>query len=366
MKIVFSFLIAFMVLAAATAEACTTVQAGIFANGTHGFVVKAKVSVADINNMTFDRVVVTVYWEKSLPITLGAVNSPFGIAPSGAVGTEGIYYYQKFVGCPGGTICWPVNSVEDLFTVDVSGAGPAIFGLFNPADPCVHGRWRFVAGGEDLTNTVTPFFATPTDEIPLPVSLTSFAGYPDQSGRGVRLEWKTLSEVNNYGFTVQRKTDADGSFVDLANAFIAGKGTTVEPQLYSYIDHSLTKPGIYGYRLKQQDLDGTMHYSSGVVVNVATTAIMDNAPVQIQLLQNYPNPFNPSTQVKFSVDATTHASLKIYNALGEDVATLFDGVAEAGQYYVTTFSGQGLPSGVYFCELTTGTKSDLKRMMLLR
>ena len=95
MRIVVSLFAAFLILAGATADACTTVQAGIFANGTHGFVVKAKVSVADINNALFNRIVVTVYWESSLPVSLGATSSAFGIVPVGAVGTEGIFNFQK-------------------------------------------------------------------------------------------------------------------------------------------------------------------------------------------------------------------------------------------------------------------------------
>ena len=170
----------------------------------------------------------------------------------------------------------------------------------------------------------------------------------------------------NYRFTVQRKGKSDADFVNLKDAFVAGKGTTVEPQTYSYVDKSLAKAGKYSYRLKQQDLDGTVHYTQSLLVTIGVTGVMETAPRVFQLHQNYPNPFNPSTQIKFSVENTTLATVKVYNILGEEVATLFDGSAEAGRYYVATFDATGLASGVYFYRLTTKEKTDVRRMLLLR
>jgi hypothetical protein len=232
--------------------------------------------------------------------------------------------------------------------------------------------WDFLGGLATVVNlnnadaTLAGNHHSTLDNLPLPVTLVSFTGSASASKGGVVLEWKTASEVNNYGYTVQRKANDEASFADLNAAFIAGKGTTVEPQEYSYVDKSLTKAGSYSYRLKQQDLDGTIHYSQSLIVNVTVTDVAEVAPKVFQLLQNYPNPFNPSTQVKFSVETTERAVVKVYNMIGAEVATLFDGTAEAGRYYVTPFNATGLASGIYFYRLTTAQKTDVRKMLLVK
>jgi hypothetical protein len=204
------------------------------------------------------------------------------------------------------------------------------------------------------------------DNTPLPVTLVSFSGAVNANQGGVVLTWKTASEVNNYGYTVQRQSSSEAGFSDLDGAFVAGKGTTTEAQSYTYTDMSLPSAGTYTYRLKQTDLDGTVHYSQSVVVAVTLTDVAEVAPREFQLTQNYPNPFNPSTKVKFSVESSQHAIVKVYNMLGEEVATLFDGVAEAGHYYVATFDASRLASGVYIYRIKTDSKTDVKKMLLVK
>lgn len=91
-----------------------------------------------------------------------------------------------------------------------------------------------------------------------------------------------------------------------------------------------------------------------------------SAPKVFALAQNYPNPFNPETQIKFTVASTGNATLRVYNLIGQEVATLFNGVAEAGQYYNVKLNGSNLTSGVYFYKLESSGKSDLKKFMLLK
>jgi hypothetical protein len=201
---------------------------------------------------------------------------------------------------------------------------------------------------------------------PLPVTLVSFTGNASAGVGGVVLEWKTASEVNNYGYTVQRKREGEDAFADLEGSFVAGHNTTAEPQSYSYVDRTVATAGSYTYRLKQQDLDGTVHYSQSVIVNVMVTDVAEVAPRVFQLMQNYPNPFNPATQLKFSVETTGRAVMKVYNMLGEEVATLFDGTAEAGRYYVATFNATGLATGIYLYRLTTDRKTDVRKMLLVK
>lgn len=211
-----------------------------------------------------------------------------------------------------------------------------------------------------VTHTFVGSYASP-----LPVQLSGLRASVLTEMQGVMLTWNTLSEVNNYGFTVQRRSEGEGVFVDLAGAFIAGHGTTVEPQSYSYTDGT-ARAGRYEYRLRQQDMDGTAHYSGSVQVTVTLTDVAETAPKVFQLHQNYPNPFNPMTQIRFSVETSSHATLKVYNTTGQEVATLYDGPAQAGQYYTVTLDGHSLASGVYMYRLVSGTNTDIKRLVLVK
>ena len=90
------------------------------------------------------------------------------------------------------------------------------------------------------------------------------------------------------------------------------------------------------------------------------------APKVFTLSQNYPNPFNPSTNFKFTVAKTGRAVLKVYNILGAEVSTLFEGNAEAGKYYTVTFNASKLASGVYFTRLESDSKAVTKKIVLLK
>ena len=111
------------------------------------------------------------------------------------------------------------------------------------------------------------------------------------------------------------------------------------------------------------------------IVNETATDIAETGsvlPTEFTLEQNFPNPFNPSTTIKFSIPAAygnsslpLNASLKIYNALGENVAILFNRLKSPGNYSVV-FNAGNLASGIYFYNLTVGSKSVVRKMLLLR
>ncbi len=198
----------------------------------------------------------------------------------------------------------------------------------------------------------------------LPITLSSFTGHVIQNGGAIQLDWTTISEVNNYGFFVQRKRTSETEFLTVPNSFVAGHGTTNTPHSYRFIDNSVSG-GTWNYRLKQQDLDGTIHYTEPIQVNVLT-GVGEVVPHEFALLQNYPNPFNPSTDIKFSVANTAHATLEVYNMLGQKVMTMFDGVAEAGQYYTLRLNASALASGTYFYKLESGASNNIKKLMLIK
>jgi len=102
--------------------------------------------------------------------------------------------------------------------------------------------------------------------------------------------------------------------------------------------------------------------SSSGVVSVADRQVI---PGEFRLEQNYPNPFNPSTTIKFNLPQAEVVSLKVFNALGQEVATVVNGPRQAGSYTVTWDAGL-VPSGVYFYRLSAGSFVRTKKFVLLR
>jgi len=96
----------------------------------------------------------------------------------------------------------------------------------------------------------------------------------------------------------------------------------------------------------------------------------DGLPGRFELHQNYPNPFNAETTIRFSIDRSGPASLAVYNMLGQRVVVLHQGQLEAGRQQIswngTDRQGRALASGVYFCRLEAGGRSEIRRMVLLR
>ncbi len=194
----------------------------------------------------------------------------------------------------------------------------------------------------------------------VPVELVSFTA--STNGNNVNLYWSTATEINNSGFSIERKqvfsqqpTVDNEEWIELA--FVNGNGTTTETKSYSFVDNNLTS-GKYLYRLKQIDFDGTFEYSNDVEAII-------NVPDKFELSQNYPNPFNPSTKIKYQIATSNPVNLKIYDVLGNEVATLVNEVQPAGNYEVT-FDASLLSSGTYFYKLQAGSLVETKKMLLLK
>lgn len=202
----------------------------------------------------------------------------------------------------------------------------------------------------------------------LPVELTSFTAL--SSGSKILLNWQTATEVNNYGFEIQRK-EINDEWKKLA--FVNGHGNSNSPKSYSYDDNNPTGGSKIRYRLKQIDIDGKFEYSDEVEVAYV--------PKEFTLYQNYPNPFNPATKIKYTIPQTypliptregmeqsergVLVVLKIYDILGKEIATLVNEKQSPGNYEVT-FDAGNLPSGVYLCKIQAGSYVKIKKMMLIR
>ena len=90
-----------------------------------------------------------------------------------------------------------------------------------------------------------------------------------------------------------------------------------------------------------------------------------NSVVVYSLFQNYPNPFNPKTIISYQLPVNSFITLKVYDAIGRDVATLVNETKTAGTYSVQ-FNGEHISSGMYFCRLQAGNFSVTRKMLLLR
>ncbi len=199
----------------------------------------------------------------------------------------------------------------------------------------------------------------------LPVELSSFSASIIE--QGVKLNWVTETEVGNYGFEVQRSVSENQSSAWKNIGFVEGFGNSNSPKEYSFIDENVAG-GNYSYRLKQIDTDGKFEYSKVIEIDFST-------PLNYELSQNYPNPFNPSTKISFQIVETGFTSLKVYDAIGNEVKTLVNENKPAGTYTVD-FSARGgsafggdaytLPSGIYFYKLEAGSFVETKKMMLLK
>ena len=95
--------------------------------------------------------------------------------------------------------------------------------------------------------------------------------------------------------------------------------------------------------------------------------ISDEAPIasRYELGQNYPNPFNPTTHIRFNIPETANAKLTVFNVMGEEVATLVNGVMQAGGHTVS-WNAASMPTGVYFYQLESGNFSQTKKLLLVK
>lgn len=200
----------------------------------------------------------------------------------------------------------------------------------------------------------------------IPVELSAF----NVTARGdgsMLLTWHTETETSNYGFEVER---GDGEHFERVG-FVAGHGTTTDAHDYTWVDPqpvAARADNLVYYRLKQIDTDGTYAYSEAHPAELL--------PATFGLGQNYPNPAAAGTDISIpytlAVPATVH--LAVYNAMGQRVATLADGIERQSGRHVAKWNTQEasgpLPAGVYFVRFSAefgGERvSDLRQIPILR
>jgi hypothetical protein len=196
----------------------------------------------------------------------------------------------------------------------------------------------------------------------LPVELSSFSALVN--GTTVILKWITKTEVNNYGFEILRSALNDRHSEEGTDeepwekiGFVNGYGNSNSPKEYSFSD--IPRGGTqFQYRLKQIDNDGKYEYSNVINVEIGS-------PNRFELKQNSPNPFNPSTVISYSLPIESKVSLKVYDIVGREVASLIDEEQPVG-YHSIIFDGSYLSSGVYICKIAAGKYSASIKMILMK
>lgn len=215
-------------------------------------------------------------------------------------------------------------------------------------------------GGFETTSGINPNGTTNT---PLPVELTSFSA--TIIGTSIKLNWQTATEVNNYGFDIERSTLHDSYSPSEFNGngpwekigFLNGNGNSNSPKYYSFVDDNVSA-GSYSYRLKQIDTDGQFEYSKVVEVSFMK-------PSEFNLAQNYPNPFNPTTTIQFTLPQSGNVKLTLFNLLGQKIKTLLNEYKEAG-VHILNFNASDLNSGLYIYKLEANGLVRTRKMTLVK
>ncbi len=208
-------------------------------------------------------------------------------------------------------------------------------------------------------NTSTYFdFPAPNPNHTLPVQLIAFWARSRKSY--VCLYWETATEVNNYGFEIQRKNKKDRNWLTIG--FKEGKGTSNVHNKYMFIDsmdviisqNFVTET--VRYRLKQIDRDGSYSYSPEIEVPIGVANTTELGP-------NYPNPFHTGTNIRYQLKIDSHVKLVVRNLFDQEIRTLVDGFQKQGSYNYW-FEAKNLNPGLYIVTLTVGDKTETRKMVL--
>lgn len=192
----------------------------------------------------------------------------------------------------------------------------------------------------------------------LPAELSTFTAFVIENE--IQLIWETETEVNNYGFDVERqKSEMSSHKAEWKKvAFIEGLGNSDSKRNYSFIDKTADISGKYNYRLKQIDIDGGYKYTESIEVEIGI-------PNKFEVAQNYPNPFNPTTTISYSIPERSKVQITIYNVLGQLVKKLLDKEQLPGKYKLS-FDASSLSSGTYIYKVSAGENIKVRKMVLIK
>jgi endo-1,4-beta-xylanase len=188
---------------------------------------------------------------------------------------------------------------------------------------------------------------------PVLVSPVGTSGVP----RNPLIVWRPSASALSYRLQVATSNGFTASVVD----------TTVTDTLAQL--SPLASNSRYYWRVTALNDSGASSYSAtaGFVTGDQISAVreLETAPTGFALLQNYPNPFNPTTQIEYTIPRNGFTSLKVYDPLGREVATLIAGYRHAG-HYTATFDGRGLATGAYLYRLQVENYAGSRKLLLVK
>jgi Secretion system C-terminal sorting domain/The GLUG motif len=297
---------------------------------------------------------------------------------------ENCYSIGKVSGAvlSGGFVGYAYNSAIDssFWDTDSSGQSTSTYGGTGETDSQMKsgstftdalwdfsGTWAINSG----TNNGYPYLANVTD-YSLPVQATGFIATVNAGS--VTISWRTQSEFDNAGFKILRHDQPAPNYEPRTRSWeliasyttdlsLRGLGTSSTGRNYSFTDTKSTSGASYEYKIQSVSANGTTK-------DLSTLSVTADVPKTYALFQNYPNPFNPTTVISYELSANSMVSLKIYDMLGREVATLVDGAQNAGVYKLN-FDGSRFASGVYFYRLfaqgNDGRKFEsIKKLVLIK
>jgi hypothetical protein len=191
-----------------------------------------------------------------------------------------------------------------------------------------------------------------TSDILLPVEMASSEAIPGDGS--VTLKWATASETSNRRFDIVRG--------ELLVGRVDGHPMSSTRNDYSWTESNLSNGTRYDYTLRSVSQSGEV---ADLVTLSATPSLNAANVMEYALLQNYPNPFNPTTSLGFDLVSSGYVSLKIYNLMGQAVATVVQGNMGAGRHTVT-FDASSLPTGIYLYRIEVNGFAAEKKMLLMK
>jgi len=195
----------------------------------------------------------------------------------------------------------------------------------------------------------------------LSVSLTEFGALSDKAG--VKVYWRTESEVDNAYWVIERAIDLKGEWGIAGTT--EGQGTKPTPTDYEYMDKTIDKGGEYYYRLVSIDCGGNKEVYGPIKVKVSGFV-----PRVYALGKVYPNPFSRQLVIRYDIPKASNVSLRIYDVSGRVVRTLVNG-KKAADYHSTKWDAKGdggksVGYGVYFLRMDAGSYTKTQKLLYVR
>ncbi len=280
-------------------------------------------------------------------------------------------FYNAVSANSGGNFITPPAGLGVLMRVNTRGDScDAYFNIqldpefYNPAggdfriqvgSPCIDTGDPTNPAGIWIAGAAPDMGAYENNGVVVPVELLSFTVLQNE------LHWSTATESNNLGFYIEMAIKSGEPFSQIG--FVAGAGTTVEPQFYSFAIQPVGYPRFY--RLKQVDFDGSSSYSQTIKVESKISTI--------RRLQNFPNPFHgrQKTAVQFRIDEKkTYITLKVVDLLGRQIKLLVNEVYTPGIFTIVwdgrDDAGMAVSAGHYFYILRSEKWKISKMLTILK